>query len=257
MGKLIQVELTKIRRYPATWVVALITFAQALFWVFTHKYDANLARYPQVEYVLFTYSTARWFCISSVFLTGYIIAGDFSMRTVLNVLSTGIDKGKYYVSRLAAVLLFTWALFAGSNLFYIVVRILVTGNISTALPLKELLVLLSVMSLQVLSYAAIAHMISICCQKQGLSILLGEVYLFLALIIRMSAMGEEYYTNAGYRLHGPIAYEPLYVLEKAADFLTGDTLFCFGFLKYALSAALIITVASLVGYARLTHSDVQ
>ncbi len=165
MRNLILTELTKIRRYPVTWIVVLLTLGQAVFWVFTKKYDANLAYYPQLEYVLFTYCTARWFCISTLFLTAYVIAGDFSMRTVLNVLSAGIDKRKYYFSRLAAVLLFIWGLFAFSNFVYIILRILTTGKLNTALPCSELLVLLSVLSLQLLGLAGTM----ICCSRRTAS----------------------------------------------------------------------------------------
>lgn len=258
MGKLIRIEFTKLRWYPAVWIVVLVTLAQGVFFAFTGRYDNYIAYYPRQEHIIYAYSTGRWFCMAAIFLTSYVIAGDYSMRTVLNVLSAGVDKRKYYFSRLAAMLLFFFALFACGNLVYIATRFLVRGRVSAAVSVGEFLVMLLVMGMQVAAYVAVANLVSLCCKKQALSIIVGEITLFLILLLRLNLVGEEYYANVNYQLSGPIAFEPMYVLEEVDTYMYAwESLFGFGFLKYALSAAVIILVAGAAGYVCSLRSDVQ
>lgn len=57
---------------------------------------------------------------------------------------------------------------------------------------------------------------------------------------------------------GPIAYEPLTVLERfLEDFVLPGRVFTFEFFMCAISAVLIITVSSAIGYMYLQRSDVR
>lgn len=259
MKKLIGIELLKMTHYPAVWLVTLISVGQGVYYAFTDQYALAVARYPEAEYIIFIHSTARWFCMAAVFLTAYTIAGDFSMRTVLNVLAAGIDKSKYYFSRLIAQMLFFFGLYVCGNLFYTAGRILYTGKFNHSLSVKEFLLLVLVMGMQVCAYAAVSNFISLCCKKQALSILLGEVWIFLSIVMRIYAVGEDFYRDqGGYHMPGgPVAYEPMYVMECVEYYVSAfDSVFCFGFLKYALSAAVIISVAGIAGYICMIRSDI-
>ena len=256
MMKLIGVELVKLRRYPVTWLVALISVGQGVLNAVLGRYGFALSRHPEVEYIIFIYATARWFCMASLFMTAYAIAGDYSMRTVLNVLSAGVDKKKYYISRLAAQMFFIFGLYICGFAAFIAVRILVTGKVNTALPPAQLLVLFLVMAMQLMAYVAVANMIGVCCKRQALAIFLSEAWIFLALILRIYFMGEVNNSSAGYiKIKGPMAFEPLWVVESVERYL--GNIFSFGFLKYAISASVIIVVTSVIGYAALLRSDVQ
>ena len=258
MRKLIGIEFVKMRRFPVVWLVALISTGAGIYYALMDFYAQTLIHYPQVEYIIFIRSGARWFSMAAVFLTAYTIAGDFSMRTVLNVLSAGIDRRKYYFSRLAAQELFFFALYVCGNLVYVVSRILFTGKYNTTLPVQQLALLILVMALQVCAYVAVANLIGLCCKKQALSVLVGEICLFLTIVFRLYGMGADYYRNTGsyHMLSGPIAFEPLYVMECVDYYLLAyDSLFCFGFLKYALSAAVIIVAAGAAGYFCMMRSD--
>lgn len=258
MRKLIGIEFVKMRRSPVVWLMALITMGVGGYYAFMDFYAQALMRYPQMEYIIFIHSGARWFSMAAVFLTAYTIAGDFSMRTVLNVLSAGIDRRRYYFSRLIAQVLFFFALYVCGNLVYVVSRILFTGKYNTALPVQELALLILVMAMQVCACVAVANLIGLCCKKQAVSVLVGEICLFLAIVFRLYGMGADYYRNTGgyHMLSGPIAFEPLYVMECVDYYLIAyDSLFCFGFLKYALSAAVIIFVAGTAGYFCMMRSE--
>ena len=57
---------------------------------------------------------------SVVTLAGYVIGGDFSRRTIQNVLSVGIDKKSYYCFRLLVQGMMTGALFAGTGMIHVI-----------------------------------------------------------------------------------------------------------------------------------------
>lgn len=250
MRKLIGIELVKMRRCGAAWLVALISVGQSVFYaVMDGRYIQAIARYPRTEYILYIYGTARWFCMASLFMTAYAIAGDFSMRTVLNVLSAGISKRKYYLSRLYAQMLFIFGLYACGFAAFVATRILRTGRISTAFPPLQLLLLFLAMAMQPLAYVAVANMISVCCKRQTLAIVISEAWLFLVLILRM------YFKASVLNGKGPMAYEPMWVLESVDQY--AGPVFHYGFLKGAVSAAVIIAVSAAAGYLCLTRSDVQ
>lgn len=257
MRKLIGIEFLKMTHSAAVWLVGLLSMGQGIFYGLSHTYDAAIARFPQAEYIVFIRVSARWFCMAAVFLTAYTIAGDFAMRTILNVFSAGIHKTKYYFSRLAALMIFFFCLYLGGNLTYLITRILSTGKVNTSLPAGEFVLLVLVMSMQVIAYVAVANLIGVCCRKQAPAVILGEILLFLSLVLRIYSMGEEYYTNPGaaYRLKGPVVYEPLYVLESVEYYLSSlDSLFCPDFLQYALGAALIMLSAGMAGYVSMMHA---
>lgn len=259
MKKLIGIELVKMKHYLATWLIAILTIGQGIFHAATMKFDSALISYPKLEYVLYIYITARWICMASLFMTAYVIAGDFSMRTVQNVLSTGVNKKKYYISRLFAQMIFMFVIYAGGFAAFVISRIVRTGAVNTAMPFWEFLAVFLVMALQPMVYVALANMISIFCKNQGIAIVLGELSLFLALVLRIYSIGKDFYTGSGLKLlKGPIAFEPLYILESCDMYVYSDAgIFSFAFFKYAVSALILITITSAAGYAWLMRSDLQ
>lgn len=260
MKKLIGIEFMKMKYYLVTWLAAVITVGQGFFHaVLMDKYHFNLVRYPKLEYVVYIYLTARLICMISLFMAAYVIAGDFSMRTVQNVLSTGVDRKKYYLSRLFAQMLFLFITYAGGCIAFVVSRIVITGAVNTAMSFWEFTAFFLVMALQPMVYIALANMISVFCKNQSIAVILSELSLFLALILRIYAMGEEFYTGTGSQLlKGPLAYEPLYLLETCDMYVySAAGIFSFAYFKYAISALVIITITSAVGYVRLIRSDLR
>ena len=86
-------------------------------------YDhAVMDTYKGVELFSLPEIMGLFLSFSTVMLTGYVIGGDFSRRTIQNVLSVGIDKKTYYYSRLLAQGLLTGALFTGIGLIHIYCR---------------------------------------------------------------------------------------------------------------------------------------
>lgn len=156
-------------------------------------------------------------------------------------------------------MIFIFVIYAGGCVVFILCRIARTGAVNTALPFGEFLAVFLVMALQPMVYNALANRISIFCKNQGIAIILGELSLFLALVLRIYSLGEDFYTGSGPQLlKGPMAYEPLYLLETCDMYVYSEAgIFSFAFFKYAVSALILITVTSVVGYARLMRSDLR
>ncbi len=110
-------------------LLGLFFIAHSVYMALRGTYVSSLNRYPSIEYVLCLYSTARMLSIVTILLTAYVIAEDFSMRTVQNVLAAGISRGKYYFSRLCAQMIFIFSLYSAGYGAYIVTRILSTGKV--------------------------------------------------------------------------------------------------------------------------------
>ena len=258
MRNLIRVEFRKMRCYWMTWGVGLFFIAHSVYMALRGTYVSSLNRYPSIEYVLCLYSTARMLSIVTILLTAYVIAEDFSMRTVQNVLAAGISRGKYYFSRLCAQMIFIFSLYSAGYGAYIVTRILSTGKVNTQMPAAEFLTVFFVMALQPLAYVAVTAMISVFCKSQSASVVAAEAWLFFSIVLRLYSIKEIPGGTAAVVYKGPIAYEPLTVLERfLEDFVLPGRVLTFDFFLCAVSAALIITVSSAVGYMHLQRSDIR
>ena len=258
MGKLIGIEFIKMKHDPVTWLTALITVGQGLVHaVMLNRYRIDLVRYPKMEYAVYVYLTARVICMVSLFMAAYVIAGDFSMRTVQNVLASGIDRKKYYLSRLSAQMIFLSAAYTGGCVVFVASRIVITGTVNASMSFGEFMVFFLVMALQPMVYVSLANMISVFCKNQGVAVILSEISLFLALILRIYSMGKDFYTGFG-RLKGPLACEPMYLLETCDRFVYSEAgIFSFAFIRYAFSAVIMIAVFTASGYRRLTRSNLR
>lgn len=258
MRNLIRVEFRKMRCYWVTWGVVLFFIAHSVYTALRDSYTSELGRYPAIEYVLCVYATARMLSIVTILLTAYVIAEDFSMRTVQNVFAAGISRGKYYVSRLCAQMIFVFFLYSSGYVAYIVTRILSTGKVNTGMPAAEFLAVFFVMALQPLAYVAFTTMVSVFCKSQPVSMVAAEAWLVFSIVLRLYSIKEVPGTPGVVVYRGPIAYEPLAVLERSLeDFVLPGRVFTFDFFMCAISAVLIIAVSSVIGYLYLQRSDVR
>ena len=250
MRKLMAVELTKMRYYRAIWGVALFAFGISGAAAVSGRYEGAVTQYPILEYLLFFYVTGRTFCILTILSTAYVINEDFSMRTVQNVLSVGVNVVKYYLSRLFAQMLFVFCLYLLGFIFFVAVRILSRGEVNTALPLGTLIGVFAMMALQLMAYVAIAGAISMFCKNQTVAMIAGELWLFLAIVL-------DAYRESGTGFLGFLEYEPLMVMQKVEFWGLPETVFTLSYFKYGIFAAALIVVACAVGYLRFAHSDLH
>ncbi len=250
MKKLIAVELTKMRYYWVIWGVALFTLGTSGLIALSDRYADIVARYPAAEYLMFFYTTGRTFAILTILATAYVINEDFSMRTVQNVLSVGVDVVKYYLSRLFAQMLFVFGLYLLGFVLYVAVRILSRGEVNTAMSLGELMGTFMMMALQLMAYVAIAGAVSVFCRNQAAAMIIGETWLFVAILL-------DAYRGNGVGILGFMKYEPLMVMQRVDTWGMPGTVFTPVYFQYGFSAAVLIAAAAGVGYLRFANSDVH
>ena len=86
----------------------------------------------------------------------------------------------------------------------------------------------------------------------------AEAWLVFSIVLRLYSIKEVPGTPGVVVYRGPIAYEPLAVLERSLDdFVLQGRVFTFVFFMCAISAVLIIAVSSVIGYLYLQRSDVR
>lgn len=252
MTKLIVTELVKMRRYWIIWAAILTSLGHSIYSAYVYPYEYVIAQNSEslkMEYVSFAYITPRWFSIVILMAVAYAIAEDFSMRTVQNALSVGISRKKYYVSRLVAQLVFVFAMFTVGWIAFIITRIIVRGEVNTAMPLGEFLTFFVIIALQMMVYASLASMISILTRRQAIAVAVSESWIFFAIVLRT------WYISYRLNILYFIVYDPLVVIESMDDYLAAG-IFTFTFLKFGISAIVIIAVTSIIGYVHFMRSDV-
>lgn len=248
MRKLIYVELIKLRYYRVIWGVVLFAMGMSAATALSGKYRGIVERMPETEYMLFFPVLCRTFAILAILSTAYAINGDFSMRTVQNVLSVGVDVGKYYLSRLFSQMLFVSVLYLAGFAVFVATRIVSRGEVNRALPFGSLMGIFFMMALQLMAYVAIANAVSMFFRNQAAAMAAGELWLFLAIIF-------DGFRASGARLMAFMEYEPLMVMQRVEFWGMPGRFFALG-LKYALSAAVIGVAAAAVGYVRFRRAGV-
>lgn len=252
MGKLVGVELRKMSRCRLVWGVALFILGTSSLTAFKDTYDyAAYTRYANFEYMMYTHATARVFSALTILVSAYVGAEDFAMRTVQNVLSVGIGRVKYYVSKLLAQMLFIFGLYGAGAAVYVGSRVILTGGLNRAMPAGEYLVIFLVTFLQLGAYVAMADLVCVLIRNQAAAMAVGETWLYLSLVLRVFWM-------EGTPLTGIVAYEPLTVLERFADDYVGTgKVFSAEFFLCGLCALCIIILSSALGCFWFVHKDVQ
>lgn len=250
MRKLIGVELAKMRHYRVVWGVAVFEAGYSASIALNGRFADRIARYPELEYIIFLFAACRMFSILAVLSTAYVVNEDFSMRTVQNVLSVGVSVGKYYFSRLFSQMLFVSALFLLSTAAYGAAGTAARGGVGTAAPVGETAAVILVMLLQLMAYVSFANMVGVFCRHQSAAMVAGETWLFLAIIF-------EGYREMGVRFFGFMAYEPLIVMQSVEKWGLPGAVSVPGVLRYVVSAAVIIAVTSGVGYVRFVRADIR
>ena len=250
MRKLMGVELTKMRYYRVVWGVAVFALGVSGAMGLNKKYDEVIAYYPFMEYIVFFYATCRYFSILTILVTAYVINEDYSMRTVQNVLSVGVDKVKYYLSRLFSQMLFVTCLYLLSFMVYVAVRILSQGRVVTAMSFGALAGVFLMMTLQLMAYVAVASTVSVFCRNQAVAMITGEIWLFLAILFYA-------YKESGAGFWGFMDFEPLMVMQKVDVWGTPGVVYTLGYFKYMVSAVILTAAAAAVGYLRFVRSDLR
>ena len=188
---------------------------------------------------------------SVVMLTSYVIGGDFSRRTIQNVLSIGTDKKSYYFSRLLVQWLLVGALFSGAGMIHIVCHLLwpqgdTDRQIAYLWP--KLAIYMAVVLLQLLAQASVVNAVCYFVRNQLAAILFGIGMVYLEVIIHQAAE-----TNRMAAIQALVDFLPTNVIKDIFAYAVYDRVFTGGFFLYGLSAVLIIVVGSTAGYVKFCY----
>lgn len=253
MIKLIHIEFYKMRRDLLIWGAFLFVVIAGIGTALLHGNEQYYVKLPRIEYYIVIQSMSPAFLLLTVAITGYSIASDLQSRTVQNVLSAGIDRKRYYFSRLLVQMLLTSAMFVIPVLIFALTRFLMgvgRGRVNPAFSVTGFLLLLFFMSLQVLAYCAMTNMICYLCRNLMLSVSIG----FGTFMVEL--FGSSFIE--GFHLDGLRKYTdllPATLLRTCVDRI-GDTPLVLGeLLKYGIMPAVFIIVCGSVGYLWFKKSD--
>lgn len=195
---------------------------------------------PEIANVFFPFSVA--------ILTGYVIGGDFSRRTIRNTLSVGTDKKHYYFSRLSVQCLMTGALFACTGLIHVVCHSLRPqgeSDIRIEFLWQKLAVYMAVVLLQLLAHVSVINAMCYFLKNQLAAIVAGIGLVYLELIISQAAE-----INGIASVQTFAGFLPTNVIRNLFACAVYDKVFTGEFFGYGFSAILIIVVSSAAGYKR-------
>lgn len=263
MNRVISAEVYKIRHCKLLWFVPLLFFTTGLLNSAFHFNIYNM--YNRLELFVLPSLTYQQLSIGSAMLTGYIIGMDFSFRTIQNTLSVGVSRRSYYFSRMAVVMFLTALLYGTCMLGFVCGRMplfqpllkgifMVKGSLAESRPELELFwvklaVCITVEILQMWAYVSVLNAVSYFIKKQLPAMVAGLMYIFVELVLRQVVAQ---YDLAFLRYLFDFA--PVRVLQHTFDvYVVKDGILTFGFLKFIISALVIIAVSSAVGFCRFRY----
>lgn len=265
MNRVISAELYKIRHCKLLWLVPFIFYAAGLFSAAYHYNIYNM--YNRLE--LFVLPTLAYLELSvcSAMLTGYIIGMDFSFRTIQNTLSVGVNRRSYYFSRMGAVMFLTALLYVIAMFGFVCGRLSlihpllenifrVRGYLAVNRPELELFwvklaVCTAVAILQMWAYVSILNAACYFIKRQLPAMVAGLMYIILELVFRQIV---DRYDLAFLRYL--FDFTPVRVLQHTFEvYVIQDRILTFGFLKFIISALVIIAVSSAVGFCRFRYDS--
>ena len=249
MKNVFRAEIYILRHDRLLWLVSVLYCAVGIYAGF---YDhAVMDLYKGVELFSLPEILNLFFSFSVVMLTGYAVGGDFSRRTIQNVLSAGTDKKSYYFSRLLVQVLLTGALFAGTGLIHVICHSFWPQgdtDIRIAFLWQKLVVYMVMVLLQLLAQVSIMNAVCYFVRNQLVAIVFGIGMVYLEVIIRQAAE-----MNRMTSVQALADFLPTNVVRNMFAYAVYDRVFTGKFFLYGLSAVLMIAVSSAAGYVRFCY----
>lgn len=246
MKNAISAELYKVRHDRLIWLIPVLYFAIGLY---TGSCSHAIFRtYKELGFFSVSEFSRAFFPFAASVVTGYVIGGDFSRNTIQNALSAGVGGKHYYFSRLLIQKLFTGALFMIAVLTHVAVRLVRSRETSFGeiefLWLK-LAVYMAVVLFQLLAYVSVMNAVCYFVKKQLTAAVCGMGLVYLEVILRQVFMIKGIAS-----MQSVFEYAPSVVIMGLFEYAVYDQIFTAGFLKYVISALIIMAVSSGAGYLK-------
>ncbi len=250
MKNVFRAEIYILRHDRLLWLLPVLYCAVGIYAGF---YDhAVMDVYKGVELFSLPEILNLFFSFSVVTLTSYAIGGDFSRRTIRNVLSAGTDRKSYYCTRLLVQVLLTGALFACTVLLHVICHSLWPqgdADIRIAFLWQKLVIYIVMVLLQLLAQVSVMNAVCYFVRNQLVAIVFGIGMVYLEVVIRQAAE-----MNGMTSLQALVDFLPTNVIRDMFAYAVYDRVFTGKFFLYGLSAVLIIAVSSAAGYVRFCYA---
>lgn len=249
MKNAIRAELYKLRHDRLLWFVPVCYIAMGLY---SGLYEHEVMNtYKGLELFSLTELAGMFLPFVVAAVTAYTIGGDFSRRTLQNVLSVGTDRKSYYFSRLLVQGLLAGALFLTAWLPHIICHLAwPRGNtdVRIAFLCQKLIVYMAVLFLQLLVYVSVMNAVCYFVKKQLTAIVFGIVLVYLEMILRQAAA-----LNGMGLVREIVGFTPANVIHDLFAHAYYDRVFTGEFMKYGISAVILIAAGSAAGYLRFWY----
>ena len=246
MNRVISAEFYKIRHCKLLWLVPVIFFAIG-FYDAAH-YFKIYGLYNRLELFVLPTLADQYLSAGSAMLAGYVIGMDFSFRTIQNTLSVGVSRRSYYFSRMGMLMFLAALLYGAAMLGFVCGRLpLVQSVINPAgaalLPASRPELELFWIKLAVYTAACFYIKKQLPAMAAGLALIIIE--------LSFKQLADQY--NMTF-LQNLFSFVPVRVLKNAFEvYAIHDEILTFGFLKFGISALVIIAVSSAVGFCRFRY----
>lgn len=249
MRNLLKIEFYKVRHDLLVWLAVLICILSSIRIVNGADIVKMITKFPGGQYAVFVYGTARQILIVVTLLTAFLCAADFSAKTIQNFLSVGIDRRKYYLSRLIVIFLLVLVLYAACWLTYMIASSIWWHRVVTFVSAGELAVMFLVALLQLWTYCSLANMIGFFVKKQAATVLIGVAFISL-----------EYFLRSLFLLNGieisSMDMLPLSVMLRSPEYAAAGRIYDFSFWVSGLYSTAVIVITSAAGYFGFIRRDI-
>lgn len=184
MRKNIVTELYKNSRYWIVWLAFVACIIASATMIRDQFYASHIARLPRLRYTVFVERNARVMMLASVLLTAYLCTADFSERTVQNILSTGVSRKSYFLSKVTVIGACTMLLYAVCWIAYGAAYTVQQKVVQIAVTPGEIAILFIVAILQIWVYCSIVNLIGFISGSQFITMVSGFGWMVLELLAR-------------------------------------------------------------------------
>ncbi len=251
MNCLISAELYKLRHCRLLWCVPVIFAGIGIYYA---SWDFRIfGMYQGLEHLALPTIGAEAFSFAVCIGTGYVIGLDFSQGTVRNILSVGTARRTYYFSRMGVLLALTALMYGIAALAYAGGRLCFYPATAVRPRMEEywlkLAVCVGIAVLQLMAKASVVHAVCYFVKKQLPAIGIGTALVYGEMILR--PLADMYGITF---MRDIFDYEPIKVLKNTFDrYAVYDKLLTFDFLKFGISAAVIIVASGAAGYVKFRY----
>lgn len=261
MNRVISAEFYKIRHCKLLWFLPIVFFALG-FYCAADNFEVY-GLYNRLELFVLPTLADLYLTVGTAMLAGYVIGMDFSFRTIQNTLSVGVSRRSYYFSRMGVLMFLTALLYGIAMLGFVCGRLplfqtvinptgiaLLPGNRpELELFWIKLAVYAAIVILQLWAYVSVLTALCFFIKKQLPLMVAGLALIIIELELRQLA--DQY--NITF-LRYLFDFAPVRVLKNAFEvYAMHDEVLTLGFLKFGVSALVIIAVSSAAGFCRFRY----